>query len=207
MNNKSIAILVFSILVIGLVTYIMERQENQNKQLGNLPKELPIPTKPATDTIFMGYQFGMSEADFMKHTRARLKSGELTDRRGKAASKITTKEKRLGEIYAVFSPDFHEDRLYKLSLGVSSTSSIDLPGLITFDLADLYTDKYGKYDSYQETELGTQFEWVDSTKRIQIYTGISDARVIYEDLYYLDIINQLQSKQDSISQAATKGKI
>ncbi len=149
------------------------------------------------DTIFLDYRFGMSQYDFYEHTKELIDSGELfKNDDGLYAHKLV-----LGDLYyskdleAVFSPEYYNDILYKLSISVKSKTTIKAKGinqLIQLDLFKILRSKYGF--NYTTTtgiiDGADNYVWSDGKKTVEVMCGFDDARIFYEDTSISEIIEE-----------------
>jgi hypothetical protein len=93
---------------------------------------------------------------------------------------------------AVFSPEFYNDKLYKLTVSVKSLKNRP-PKLIQLRLVILFVEKYGSSDHKEKSILGDydNYYWVDGNRQIEITLNIDDALI-----YYTDLIAEKDIKQE-----------
>ena len=138
-----------------------------------------------SDTIFLGYRFGMDEDEYKIHEKALLENGELylND-----ASNVAYKFKlSAGKATAILDPLFKDGKLNMLLLSVNSDKENRLAILMKLDLQIHYIGECASWKGftrYNETmdEIGPCF-WIKNNKMISVSGSSScQALVKYEDL-------------------------
>ena len=88
---------------------------------------------------------------------------------------------------AHFSTEYHNDKLYKFILMVEPlksnlSTSLNLFTIMVY-LPDIYKEKYGFFDHFEEVILGNGFNcyWINGNREISIIQRINDIHIIYLD--------------------------
>ena len=137
------------------------------------------------DTIFLGYNFGMTQKEFSRKTSDLRKEKKLyVNERNTLAYKMTIDDNALGQdLEATYSPEYYNNKLFKLGVSVKSTK-YNTPELTQLQLVRLFNDKYGFYDHSEKSILETtnNYYWIDGNRQIEVICGYDDARIFYTDL-------------------------
>ncbi len=138
------------------------------------------------DSLFLGYEFGMKDEEFLEH------SWELNQQ--KIVTGGSQVEYEMDDLSApakmVFYPDFYEKRIYRMPVEISFKSwapwnrELHSDSLVK-ELVDLYSDIYGPgFIKTSHPETGKE-AWIkiDGNRRISIYRqDVMKARVEFMDL-------------------------
>lgn len=213
MPNYSLIMKPHLYIIIAFVVFSCNT-EKQKQQEANKAFELKVEQELNSgirhDTIFLGYRFGMTENDFIAWTRELVKDEKLYQNDSRQlAYKMTFDENNfLASAEAVFSPDYFEGKLYKLSISVESTEH-SVPELTQLQLVGIFTDKYGFYDHTEKSLLddSKDYIWIHGNRQIEIIKGISDARIFYTDLHAERFLEQQQENERTEEFKATTNDI
>lgn len=149
-------------------------------------KESALVTGVKNDTIFLGYTFGMSEVEYYEKTKELLQKGDLQVHEDRSLvspmnlGMYSTSE----EVYARFSPDYYNDKLYKIGVSVKS-EEYNYPKLTQSSLLLILMDKYGAWDFEEESIViddTKKYYWIQGNRMIELICGIDDARIFYKDI-------------------------
>ena len=158
-----------------------KEKAEQEKRLSDLEQH-GLATKKIIDTVLLGYRFGMTENQVLKHTSELAEQGKLKkDYADKYYFEIDSKvgTKYQGNIFA----EYLDGKLISIGLLFNDPNPI----LVFAQLADLYESKYGEFD-YMDKPLEDlpvyNKIWVRNNLKIVIRSGISDTYVNYIDLRF-----------------------
>lgn len=181
--KKSNIILITLLLILSSCEK-MEREKEAKSLIEHREKELSKNIRK--DSIFLDFVFGMTKNEFQKHLKKLKKLKKLkTDNLGYYYYTFKFGENKIPSTgKATFSPEYFENKLYKLKISVDSDESISSPLLMQLNLASIYRDKYG-FNYFREKSFFTEkddFIWVEGNREIELVAGITDARIFYTDL-------------------------
>lgn len=195
------------IFIISLTNCQDYQREKQQKAIDErIASELESGVKK--NDIFLGLTFGMPEEQVLYKLRMLVSEGKLIYN----TSNDYYYEFDFGEnslppkAQAVFSAEFYEDKLYKLSISVKSNNLVSIPELILHELWEVYVAKYGYTFLTQKSFIDEDYDdyiWIDGNRMIKLILGIDDVRIFYTDLTIknlkeLSLENETSIKIESI---------
>lgn len=181
-----------------------QTQSTANDSLGNLAEleRIALSSKKVTDTVLLGFRFGMTKDKVLNHTKKLYDKGELKqDYSGMYYFEITSKtgEANKGFLFA----DYFENKLFSIGLTFSeATSNI----LVFSAMNDLLKQKYGDPDimdkPFNDMDLYESY-WLRNNLKIRLTSGLPEASVRYIDLRY----EKQKEHADSIEKANSEQKV
>lgn len=179
------------ITIILLTAIIFSNCENfkRNREKNKLDKykRTELNKNIRNDTIFLNLVFGMTQVEVRNHLDNLEKEKKLQiNRNGNYYYTFNFGENEILKFgKAIFKPEYYDNKLYKLSIGVDSDNIISSPELMKLQLAGLYMKKYGfNYFKIKSSITDKDsFIWIDGNREIKIVEAIyEDARIFYTDL-------------------------
>ena len=140
-----------------------------------------LETGKTNDTIFLGFRLGMREYDARTHLNRLIKKGDIYEERGKYKSTLSAK---YSSFKLSISFKYYKGELYKMDLNFKDDVSTGSSFLSTFDISELYREKFGLTDFFLEKEERDyrSFIWVSGNRMIDVHTSrVYDAQVSYID--------------------------
>lgn len=154
-----------------------------------------IATGKRYDEILLGFKFGMTQSEYSAHRKKCYNDGNLQydtkNKKSKYILYINDSEK-----YECFmAPEFHNGKLYKLSLIVESSDFFK-----HYNLWKLYMEKYDKSKWYHEDNLLNEdmddHYFIDGNRVISIIPLINIIEVCYTDYMVQNAINQMEKEKE-----------
>lgn len=205
-NIKQMKKIIIQLTIMLLILNSCEKIERKNEEKKLIEhRETELSKNIRKDTIFLDFVFGMSENEFEKHLRKLIGQEKLKiDDLGYYYYTFNFGENEIPKSgKATFSPEYFENKLFKLSISVSSDELISSPLLTQLKLVSIYSDKYG-FNYFREKSAITEednFIWIEGNREIELVAGISDARI-----FYTDLIAEKKSKISNETQAIENKK-
>lgn len=166
-----------------------------------------IHNQPVIDTICMGFTFSMTEKQALQHFTQLIKEKKLVKSDdGKYFEYPLSFE--LIKANAIIAPEFHDGKLYQLSLVIKAADDMATEQTVYLQVATSYMKKYSSYNLYQEADLidanDKQFHWVKNNMHIFLHKSIEGAIVTYTNLPVEELIkrDKVVSKDSSKTQTS-----
>jgi len=180
-----------------------QTQSTTNDSIGNLAEleKAALLSKKVTDTVLLGFKFGMTKDQVLNHTQSLYHEGKLKqDYNGKYYFEIATKtgEANKGFLFA----DYFENKLFSIGLTFSkATSNI----LVFSAMNDLLKQKYGDADMMDKPFNMDVYEsyWLRNNLKIRLTSGMPEASVHYIDMRY----EKQKEHADSVEKANSAQKV
>ena len=171
-------------------TYRQKSTEGAEKTRYENTLQRELSSGEKTDTIFLGFRFGMTKAEVSRHTRALTKQGKLTSK-GKylfTFDEYTTAEAKIGVHY-------FEGKLYQFQLYVTPTGIVPITVGVKVELYKLYNEKYDCTVLFSETPLGTKNIFLRGNLKIELYERTKDVMVEYSDMNIVKVKEDMEKEQ------------
>ncbi|MFB9842997.1 hypothetical protein [Mucilaginibacter ginsenosidivorans] len=160
-----------------------------------------IRKQPTTDTVFLGFIFGMTRKDVNSHVNLLIKEKKLfineDDQRYEYRLSLG-----LIKANASIAPDYKDNKLYKLTLIITPTDDIITEDLVYQQTALLYMKKYTSFDFFKEPDLintnNPQYHWIKNNLHIYQHKTIEGTIVSYINMPVEQALDQ-KGKADADS--------
>jgi len=192
-------------ILIAIITFIgcsSSKEKINNPEKGKTYSEIvqnELKSGKRNDKIFLGFSFGMTKTDFDKRLQELIDSSIIY--KNANDSNVLTYDlvvDQITKLQCTFSPDFYENKLYKLGVSAKSQDSYISPEIIAVQLQMAFVNKYGIPDIEQPmliVEDFTEYIWINGNRKIEILCGLDDGRIYYEDLSVLELKNKIEEKK------------
>jgi hypothetical protein len=149
------------------------------------------------DTVFLGFRFGMSENEFLTHCESLAKQGKIKLTEGVYTYPL---EDALEKFDVAFGAEYHEDKMYKLTLQARPAQSVVLAQLTFVPFARKYRGIEVVAPKDQITPCDS-YSYYKGNLEISIYCTIYDVvNMVYTD-------NRIAGKvEDAKEEAKSKKK-
>ncbi len=205
--KKVIVFLLFTFIIVGC----KEKNDFYDEYNKKVTEELNSSVR--NDTIFLGYTFGMTKAQFEKKTRKLYTQKVLyLNEDGNYAYKMFLEKVIAENLEATFEPTYFKNKLFKLTVAVKDKSEFatsSSPSLIQILLLNLFSKKYGYGWIEQKGVLGDEKNYllIQGNREIEIIVVIGEARIFYTDLISKKEYDKYQQEKSNEYLERTKSNL
>jgi hypothetical protein len=169
-----------------------------------------INKQPVIDTVFLGFTFSMSKKQAIAHYAELIKQKKLimNDQDQHYEYPMIFE---LAKAKAIIAPEFHNDKLYKISLLITSAEEVATEETVYLQVATTYMKKYSGFTLFKTSDAldpsEKELHWVKNNLHIYLHKTVDGSVVSYINLPADKLIDDNKAKEADSAQTQTKKDI